>query len=284
MKRILFTTALSLSLLTTASAFASNGYVRGNVGMYAGPDEGYPSVFMLSAGTAVVIEGCVDGWSWCDVDAGYNRGWVPGSYLQEEYGGQLVLVPAYGVQIGIPIVAFVFGTYWDNYYRNRAWYGERTRWSNFRPQYRSASAPGGSYGNVGHSSYGHAQVSGSPVQHSVATKPNAHTAGSSAALAPQHSRASTVRSKSATVSHGPTAQSHVSVRHSVASAPAAHAIRSSTASAPQHSSASTVRSRPATVSHGPAAQSHVSAPRATQRAASTRVVSSKGNGQDEAKH
>ena len=94
----------------------------------------------------------------------------------------------------------------------------------------------------------------------------------------------TVRSKPATVSHSPTAQSHVSVRHSVASAPAAHAIRSSTASALQHSSASTVRSRPATVSHGPAAQSHVSAPRATQRAASTRVVSSKGNGQDEAKH
>jgi uncharacterized protein YraI len=246
MKCILLTTALSLSLLATASAFASAGYVRGNVGMYAGPDEGYPSVFMLSAGTPVVIEGCIDGWAWCDVNVGYNRGWVPGSYLQEEYGGQLVLVPAYGVQIGIPIVAFVFGTYWDNYYRNRPWYGERTRWNNFRPQYRSASGQGGSYGNVGRGSYGHspavatnvshARVSGSPAQHSVAATPTPHTARSSAALAPQYSRASPVRSQ------------------------------------------------PAAVSRGPTAQSHVSAPKATQRAASARVVSKRGGEQDEAKH
>ena len=54
---------------------------------------------MLPAGAEVAIAGCVDGWAWCDVAAGNNRGWVAGSFLQEEYRGQRVLVPEYGVRI-----------------------------------------------------------------------------------------------------------------------------------------------------------------------------------------
>jgi uncharacterized protein YraI len=155
MKRMNLMAVAALSLFTSASAFASGGYVRGNVQMYAGPDYGYPGVFMLSAGSPVAIEGCIDGWSWCDVEVGDNRGWVPGGYLQEEYGGQLVLIPSYGVQIGIPIVTFVFGTYWNDYYRNRPWYGQRDRWSHFAPQYRSESPRNGSYGvNPGRSAAG----------------------------------------------------------------------------------------------------------------------------------
>lgn len=91
---------------------------------------------MLSAGTPVSIEGCVDGWSWCDVATPDGRGWVAGDFLQEEYQGRRVLVPEYGVQIGIPFVTFEFGSYWDNNYRNRSWYGERERYSKVRPQYR----------------------------------------------------------------------------------------------------------------------------------------------------
>ncbi|WP_430390922.1 SH3 domain-containing protein [Dyella sp. 20L07] len=44
--------------------------------MRAGPDSSYPDVVMLDTGTEVSIQGCVDGWSWCDVIAGGNRGWV----------------------------------------------------------------------------------------------------------------------------------------------------------------------------------------------------------------
>jgi uncharacterized protein YraI len=144
MKHILSATALSLSIFATTSAFAADGYVIGNANLRTGPDSSYPPIMVLGAGTPVAIEGCVDGWSWCDVATGDNRGWVAGNYLQEEYRGQRVLVPEYGVQIGVPIVSFVFGAYWDSHYRGHSWYGERERWSHVRPHYES--------GTVGHNS------------------------------------------------------------------------------------------------------------------------------------
>jgi hypothetical protein len=71
------------------------------------------------------------------VDAGGNRGWVAGEFLQDDYRGQRVLVPQYGVEIGIPIISFVFATYWQDHYRNRSWYSQRQRWSEVRPRYQT---------------------------------------------------------------------------------------------------------------------------------------------------
>lgn len=139
MKRTLCFAALGLSLFAIAPAFGADGYVTGDVNLRAGPDTSYPSVVMLPAGAEVAIEGCVDGWSWCDVAVGNNRGWVAGNFLQEEYQGQRVLVPEYGVRIGIPVVSFAFGTYWDDNYRNRSWYGNREHWSRVTPRYHAAA-------------------------------------------------------------------------------------------------------------------------------------------------
>lgn len=128
----------ALSLLATASAFASQGYVTANVSLRAGPDANYPRVARLHAGTPVAIEGCVDGWEWCDITyGGDNRGWIAGNYLREEYEGRRVLLRDYGVRIGIPIVSFEFGNYWGDHYRNRSWYGRRDQWSHVRPRYHA---------------------------------------------------------------------------------------------------------------------------------------------------
>ena len=151
MKRILSTALMGCSALAAASAFAGEGYLVANVTLRAGPDSSYPSVVGLRAGTPVGIEGCVDGWSWCDVTTGADRGWVSANYLQEEYQGRRVLVPQYGVQIGIPVVTFVFGNYWDSYYRDRSWYGNREHWSHVHPHY---SSYGGSHGTSYANSYG----------------------------------------------------------------------------------------------------------------------------------
>lgn len=175
MKRRITTAALGLSFFAAASAFAAEGYVTVNADLYSGPDTSYPSVAMLSGGSAVVIEGCVDGWSWCDVSSGDNRGWVDGSYLQEEYQGQRVLVPAYGVQIGIPIVSFTFGSYWDDHYRNRSWYSNREHWSQVRPRYVSVGVRNDSHGNQHGDSHG-------------AQTPNAHAAPVAATAASEHGR------------------------------------------------------------------------------------------------
>ncbi|OOG48036.1 hypothetical protein B0E50_11530 [Rhodanobacter sp. C01] len=120
----------SLSLAFSALAYAQDGYVTGNVNLRAGPDPSYPLVDQLPAGTGVSVQGCTSGWEWCDVINANdgNRGWIAGNFIQYEYQDQPVLLSDYGAEIGVPIVAFSIGLYWDNYYRGRPFYGEREQW------------------------------------------------------------------------------------------------------------------------------------------------------------
>ena len=120
----------SFSIALPALAQSADGYVTGNVNLRAGPDPSYPLVDQLPAGTAVDVQGCTDGWQWCDVINANDgsRGWIAGNFIQYEYQDQPVLLPTYGAQIGIPIVSFVIGSYWDNYYRGRPFYRDRATW------------------------------------------------------------------------------------------------------------------------------------------------------------
>lgn len=145
MKRLVRFALASLSLASASLAFpalaqAADGYVTGNVTMRAGPDAGYPLIDRIPAGTEVNVQGCTEGWEWCDVIVYGNRGWVAGNYIEYEYQDRPVLLPSYGAQIGIPIVTFVIGTYWDNYYRSRPFYRQRTQWYH-RPVVRRPPPP-----------------------------------------------------------------------------------------------------------------------------------------------
>ncbi len=128
MKRLAWSVLVSLSLASPALVRAADAYVVDNVNMRAGPDIGYPLVDQLPTGTEVDVRGCTDGWEWCDVIADGNRGWVDGNYLQYEYEDRPVLLPAYGEEIGIPIVSFAIGAYWGDYYRDRPFYRDRDHW------------------------------------------------------------------------------------------------------------------------------------------------------------
>jgi len=227
MKRFLFVATLGISMFALPPAFGSDGYVTGNVNLRAGPDSSYPRVAMLGAGTSVVIEGCVDGWSWCDVSTNNHRGWVAGSFLQEEYQGRRVLIPEYGVQIGIPVVSFVFGTYWDNNYRNRSWYGHRERWSHIRPQYRPIASHGNWRDNrhdnsESHSSYGPRHRTGDESRRS--RQPDVATARPSYPNRPM---------KSVTTRQPVAAQSRPAERYAHRAKPAARDGAGSRASAPR---------------------------------------------------
>jgi uncharacterized protein YraI len=138
MKRSTWSAHASLRLATFVLAFsacalpalaqAADGYVTGNVNLRAGPDPSYPLIDRIPAGTDVSVQGCTDGWEWCDVIVYGNRGWVAGNYIQYDYQDRRVLLPAYGAQTGIPIITFVIVNYWDQYYRSRPFYRERSRW------------------------------------------------------------------------------------------------------------------------------------------------------------
>ena len=156
----------SLSVALPALAYAQDGYVTGNVNLRAGPDPSYPLVDQLPAGTGVSVQGCTSGWEWCDVINANdgNRGWVAGNFIQYDYQDQPVLLSDYGAQIGIPIVAFSIGMYWDNYYRGRPFYGQRESWYRrdiprrpppprhelYRGPVRGGSGPGNRYNPSNH--------------------------------------------------------------------------------------------------------------------------------------
>ena len=136
MQRPLKLALLAVAVLAPLSALAADGYVNGYVNLRAGPGTRYPRIMTLQPGTAVAVHGCINGWSWCDVGAQGERGWVDGSYLQYPYRNRRVVLSSYGSQIGIPIVSFILGAYWGNHYSNRSWYGERQRWADPRYGYR----------------------------------------------------------------------------------------------------------------------------------------------------
>lgn len=127
MKRILAAAALLLAL--GGGAFAQErGYVTTNVNLRAGPGTVYPVVVILEGGTPLGIYGCIDDYSWCDVDWRGYRGWIAAQYLGYDYRGRRVDFYDYAPTIGVPIVAFSFGDYWGRYYRGRPWYSTYDRW------------------------------------------------------------------------------------------------------------------------------------------------------------
>jgi uncharacterized protein YraI len=133
MKRLVHAALFGLFLLLPLCASASDGYVTVDLSLRAGPDTSYPLITILPSGTPVSVQGCVDGYSWCDVIADSDRGWVSAEYLEFTYQSQPVYINDYGPRLGIPIVSFALGVYWDSYYRTRPWYNRRSYWAS-RPQ------------------------------------------------------------------------------------------------------------------------------------------------------
>ena len=132
--------AVLLTVLATA-AFAMPAHVVGTVHMRAGPSVEYPGVAVLISGTPLEVYGCEQAYAWCDVQAGPNRGWVDADFLQVDSGGHPMILSGAGVAIGVPLVTFTFGTYWDSYYRGRPWYAQRGRYLPYWQRYPHGRPP-----------------------------------------------------------------------------------------------------------------------------------------------
>ena len=133
--------SLALSVLPSA-VLAQYAYTTGTVNMRAGPDSSYPLVLRVYPGTQVQVHGCIADWSWCDVSVGFERGWIYAPYLAYPYQGNNVTIYGFGPSLGVPIISFTIGPYWDNYYRGRPWWYQRNDWYYRPPPVHRPPPPG----------------------------------------------------------------------------------------------------------------------------------------------
>lgn len=122
------------ALLLAASGIASaqNAYTAKPMNVRAGPNRDYPLVAQLDAGTPLDVRGCLSDWSWCDVSFDDNRGWVYSGGVSFVYQGERVPLYSYAPSLGLAVITFSLGAYWDDYYRGRPWYSQREQWSHRR--------------------------------------------------------------------------------------------------------------------------------------------------------
>ncbi|MFC5497367.1 SH3 domain-containing protein [Caenimonas terrae] len=133
----------ALALTVLAGAAQAQGWLAfaaKDIHLRAGPARDYPVVAIVPAGVELQVQGCLPNYSWCDVLAGPNRGWVYAGNISYPYQGARVPVLTYGAVIGIGVLGFVINDYWHDYYRGRPWYGDRDRWIH-RPHLRPAPLP-----------------------------------------------------------------------------------------------------------------------------------------------
>ncbi|MGB6310696.1 MAG: SH3 domain-containing protein, partial [Steroidobacteraceae bacterium] len=141
MKRLCLTLLALMAAGFGSAAWAGPAYTQGFVHLRAGPSADYPLVATIPPNSLLNVNGCLDDWTWCDVDAEGNRGWVYGNFLYFDYQSRRVPVLEFGAQLGIGIVAFSVGDYWGRYYRGRPWYGRENYWMHRPPPPRRPRPP-----------------------------------------------------------------------------------------------------------------------------------------------
>jgi uncharacterized protein YraI len=132
------TLALALAAIAPAAQAQQYAITAEQVSLRAGPDPNYPLVATLPPRVQVTVYGCLTDYSWCDVGAGWDRGWVYAANLQYVQQNRVVPLPAIGAAVGIGVLAFVLNDYWHDHYRQRQWYNDRHRWDRYYRDNRSA--------------------------------------------------------------------------------------------------------------------------------------------------
>jgi len=126
--------AAALAAMPVTSYAQQMAYTAKDVNLRAGPSRDYPVVAILRGGISISITGCISDYRWCDVVAGPYRGWVYAQNIVYPYQGDNVPVLTFGALIGIGIITFSIGSYWDDHYRASPWYPQRYYWIDRPPR------------------------------------------------------------------------------------------------------------------------------------------------------
>jgi len=140
----LATTAL---FLAPSLAQAAQGVIVENTALHAGPDDQFPPVDEIQAGTNVEVNGCLTGFTWCDISFQQDRGWVTGQDLEILFQSRRVRVTEATPDV-VPFVAFVFDNYWQQNYANRPFYRDRDRYASITINITGDKAAPGGGGNA----------------------------------------------------------------------------------------------------------------------------------------
>jgi uncharacterized protein YraI len=111
-----------------ANAQQPNGYPITNVNLRAGPGTDYPVILTVPADAPITILGCLPDYTWCDSVFRNYRGWMRSIYLSGYSEGDYYLLRDYAPDLGYRRVTFNIDAYWDSYYRDEPFYGDRGRW------------------------------------------------------------------------------------------------------------------------------------------------------------
>jgi uncharacterized protein YraI len=132
--RSLVAVALTASIIAVAAPSAGlaarpNAYPVTNVNLRAGPGTDYPVIVTVPARAPISILGCLADYAWCDTMFEGNRGWMRSIYLSGYYQGAYYSLRDYAPRLGYRTVSFDINGYWNSNYRDRPFYGERSRWT-----------------------------------------------------------------------------------------------------------------------------------------------------------
>ncbi len=100
--------------------------VTTNLKMRAGPSVEFPVIVVVPADSSVNLLGCMRDYSWCEVRAVGDRGWMSAQYIRIYDRGYHVTVSEYARVARVPTLGFDQDAYWSAHYRHLPFYQDRT--------------------------------------------------------------------------------------------------------------------------------------------------------------